>query len=79
MVPSMLRAPEFGRIAIGDPAGVPAGVYARRYLKSIGLWDVVVDRMVPARSVRAALAIVEIGAVDAGIVYRTDAPGVGWH
>ena len=73
MVPSMLRAPEFGRIAMGDPAGVPAGVYARRYLKSTGLWDVVVDRMVPARSVRAALAIVEIGAVDAGIVYRTDA------
>ena len=35
--------------------------------------DALRDRMVPARSTRATLAIVETGAVDAGIVYRTDA------
>ena len=68
-----LRAPGFRRIAIGDPAGVPAGVYARSYLASLGLWDALAPRVVPTRSVRAALAVVEAGEADAGIVYRTDA------
>ena len=68
-----LRAPGFRRIAIGDPAGVPAGVYARSYLASLGLWDALAPRVVPTRSVRAALAVVAAGEADAGIVYRTDA------
>ena len=68
-----LQAEAFRRIAIGDPAGVPAGVYARRYLASLGLWDALASRTVPTRSVRAALAVVEAGDADAGIVYRTDA------
>ena len=68
-----LQAEAFRRIAIGDPAGVPAGVYARRYLASLGLWDALAPRTVPTRSVRAALAVVEAGDADAGIVYRTDA------
>lgn len=68
-----LQAEAFRRIAIGNPAGVPAGVYARRYLASRGLWDALASRTVPTRSVRAALAVVEAGDADAGIVYRTDA------
>ena len=68
-----LLAPGFRRIAVGDPAGVPAGVYARSYLASLGLWDALAPRLVPTRSVRAALAVVEAGNADAGIVYRTDA------
>ena len=68
-----LRDPVFRRIAVGDPAGVPAGVYARSYLASLGLWDALAPRMVPTRSVRAALAVVEAGDAGAGIVYRTDA------
>ena len=73
LTPAALLEPMFGRIAIGDPDGVPVGVYARAYLESVGLWNALRDRMVPARSVRAVLATVETGAVDAGIVYRTDA------
>ena len=61
------------RIALGDPEAVPAGVYARRWLKAAGLWDAVAQKVAPAGSVRAALRAVESGAVDAGIVYRTDA------
>ncbi len=68
-----LRAAAFRRIAVGDPAGVPAGVYARSYLSSLGLWEALGPRIVPTRSVRAALAVVEAGDADAGIVYRTDA------
>lgn len=63
----------FKRIAIGDPDAVPAGVYARQYLQQEGLWTAVERRIVPAVSVRAALAAVESGAADAAIVYRTDA------
>jgi molybdate transport system substrate-binding protein len=68
-----LTDPAFRRIAIGDPDAVPAGVYARRYLQKVGLWDELAPRIVPAGSVRAALTAVESGAADAAIVYRTDA------
>jgi molybdate transport system substrate-binding protein len=61
------------RLALGDPEAVPAGVYARRWLERVGLWDVLRERVVPTLDVRAALAAVESGAADAGIVYRTDA------
>jgi molybdate transport system substrate-binding protein len=60
------------RIAVGDPAAVPAGVYARRYLEHRGLWEAYAPRMVPTTHVRAALAAVETGSVDAAIVYVTD-------
>src|SRR5207253_906340 len=60
------------RIAIGDPAAVPAGAYAKAYLQRIGLWSALEGRFVPTASVRLALAAVESGAVDAAIVYRTD-------
>jgi molybdate transport system substrate-binding protein len=64
--------PAFKRIAIGDPAAVPAGVYAKQYLEQEGLWTAIHERIVPTGSVRAALAAVESGAADAAIVYRTD-------
>lgn len=67
-----LAQPGFKRIAIGDPAAVPAGVYAKAYLQKLGIWEAVSARVVPAASVRAALAAVENGAADAAIVYRTD-------
>lgn len=62
-----------GRLAIGDPAHVPAGIYARAALQALGLWEQVVDRLAPAANVRAALALVDRGEVAAGIVYETDA------
>jgi molybdate transport system substrate-binding protein len=52
---------------------VPAGIYARAYLEKLGLWDSVSEKVVPTENVRAALAAVESGNVDAGIVYKTDA------
>lgn len=76
--PHDLADPSIRRLAIGDPAGVPAGLYARTYLQRLGLWSTLQPRLVPAGSVRLALAAVEHGAADAAIVYRTDiatAPG----
>lgn len=64
---------EAGRLAIGDPASVPAGRYARAALEAAGLWDSVADRIVPAENVRAALALVERGEAPLGVVYASDA------
>ena len=61
------------RIAIGDPAAVPAGVYAKRYLEAAGQWQAVEPRLLPLANVRAALAAAESGGADAAIVYETDA------
>ena len=61
------------RVALADPQAVPAGVYARAWLQSVGLWDALQPKVVPTLDVRAALAAVEAENVDAGIVYRTDA------
>lgn len=63
----------FGSIAVADPQAVPAGVYARSWLEGLGLWDALASRVVPTLHVRAALAAVESGNAEAGIVYRTDA------
>jgi molybdate transport system substrate-binding protein len=71
--PRDLLSPTVRRIALGDPAAVPAGTYAKQYLDSLGLWPSLSRRIVPAASVRAALAAVESGDVDAAIVYATDA------
>lgn len=61
------------RLALGHPDAVPAGVYAKAYLKKIGCWAEVESKVVPAENVRAALAFVESGHAQAGIVYKTDA------
>ena len=60
------------RLALGDPEAVPAGIYARRWLQGLGLWEHLRERVVPTLDVRAALAAVESGAAEAGIVYRSD-------
>lgn len=62
-----------GRLAIGDPDSVPAGIYAAEALSSLGLWDQVAPRTARAGNVRAALAMVARGEAPFGIVYATDA------
>lgn len=71
--PAQLADPKIKRIALGETHIVPAGIYAEEYLRKIGIWDQVQSRVVPLESVRAALAAVETGNADAGIVYKTDA------
>jgi molybdate transport system substrate-binding protein len=61
------------KIAIADPRAVPAGIYTKEYLSGLRLWDKLELEMVPTENVRAALAAVESGDVDAGFVYKTDA------
>jgi len=70
---TQLADARFKKIALGQPNSVPAGIYAKQYLEKIGIWDKISSRIVPCESVRAALAAVETGNVEAGIVYKTDA------
>jgi molybdate transport system substrate-binding protein len=62
-----------GKLAVGDPASVPAGIYAKQALTKLGAWTAAQPRLAPADSVRSALLLVERGEVPAGIVYATDA------
>ena len=62
-----------GRLAVGDPAHVPAGIYAAEALHKLGVWDSVKARLAPADNVRSALLLVERGEAPAGICYGTDA------
>ncbi|MDB6134369.1 MAG: modA [Verrucomicrobiales bacterium] len=64
---------EIRRVATGNPKAVPVGVYARTYLEKTNLWKDVGPKIVAAENVRTALAAVESGNVEAGIVYKTDA------
>lgn len=62
-----------GRLAVGDPDHVPAGLYARQALQALGQWDRLAPRLARADNTRAALALVERGEAPLGIVYATDA------
>jgi molybdate transport system substrate-binding protein len=62
-----------GRLALADPASVPAGKYAKAALVSLGVWDSVASKVAPAENVRVALEYVARGEAPLGIVYATDA------
>lgn len=68
-----LALPQVRRIAIGKPASVPAGRYARELLEDNRLWERLEPKFVPADSVRQVLDYVGRGEVEAGFVYATDA------
>ena len=61
------------RLSIGDPAHVPAGKYAQGAIDFYGWTKQVEGKLLPAKDVRSALMVVELGEVPLGIVYRTDA------
>ncbi|MGH9365294.1 MAG: molybdate ABC transporter substrate-binding protein, partial [Thermoanaerobaculia bacterium] len=61
------------KIALADPAAVPVGVYAKKWLTGLSLWQRIEPKIVPTLDVRAALAAVESEAIPAAIVYSTDA------
>jgi len=70
--PRDLLKPDVKRIALAEPS-VPVSAYTTKYLTDEGLWDKVKPKIVPVQDVRATLAAVESGNVDAGFVYKTDA------
>ncbi|MBI5849370.1 MAG: molybdate ABC transporter substrate-binding protein [Nitrospirae bacterium] len=70
-----LRKREITRIAIGNPASVPAGKYSEETLRSLGLWDAVQPKLVYGEQVKQVMDYVSRREVDAGMVFLTDAMG----
>jgi molybdate transport system substrate-binding protein len=62
-----------GRLAMGDPEHVPAGIYGREALMRLHVWESVKSRIAGMKDVRAALVMVERSEVPLGLVYSTDA------
>jgi len=71
--PADLADNAISNIAVAEPQSVPAGIYAKEYLRAHHVWDRIKDKIIPTENVRAALAAVESGNVQTGIVYRSDA------
>lgn len=59
--------------AIGDPASVPAGQYAKEALTKLGIWDAVSSKASLGTNVTEVLHWVAESSADAGLVYATDA------
>ncbi|CAB1212383.1 molybdate ABC transporter substrate-binding protein [Acinetobacter bouvetii] len=62
-----------GRLCTGQMESVPAGKYAKQSLIKLNWLDQLKGRIVGTDDVRSALAFVERGECDVGIVYKTDA------
>ena len=67
-----LLDPRIKHIAIADPAGVPAGIYAKKILINRGLWHQLRDKFIMGTDVRHTMAHVENGGAEVGFVYATD-------
>jgi molybdate transport system substrate-binding protein len=67
-----LARPTIRRIAIGVPASVPAGRYAKAALQAAGVWVAIEPKLIGAQTVRQVLDYVARAEVDAGFVYATD-------
>jgi molybdate transport system substrate-binding protein len=70
---SDLTRDDVQKIAIGDPASVPAGTYGKQAFDQLGIYDQIQSKLILCTDVKQVLSYVEAGNVDAGIVYSTDA------
>ena len=61
------------KIAIGDPASVPAGQYAKEIFENLGIYSEVEAKASLGTNVTEVLNWVAEGSADAGVVYATDA------
>jgi molybdate transport system substrate-binding protein len=71
--PKDLADPSVRNVAVAEPQSVPAGIYAKEYLRKLRIWDKITYKVIPTDNVRAALAAVESENAETGIVYKTDA------
>ena len=62
-----------GKLAMADPASVPAGIYGKAALEKLGVWAAVEPAVIRGENVRTALTYVERNEAAAGIVYGSDA------
>lgn len=67
------RLADGGVLAMALVDAVPAGLYGKAALQSLGAWQALRPRVAEADNARAALALVSSGAARLGIVYGSDA------
>ncbi len=60
------------RLAVGDPAHVPVGIYTAQALRALGHWPVLHSKLAPAADVRGVTALVARGEAPLGVVYASD-------
>lgn len=72
-----LKAGAVKRIAISQPATVPAGRYAKAALDRSKLWQALTEKFIYTQNVRQSLDYLARGEVDAGFVYSTDVAIIG--
>ena len=61
------------KIALGEPATVPAGKYAKQIFDKLGIWNVVEKKIIYQKDVTSVLNIVDSGEIETGVVYSSDA------
>ncbi len=69
----LVRMLDGGRLSIALVDAVPAGMYGREALVTLGLWDDVAPHVAQSDNVRSALAFVALGEAPLGVVYASDA------
>ncbi|AFK87230.1 molybdate ABC transporter substrate-binding protein [Thermoanaerobacterium saccharolyticum] len=67
-----LTLPDVDKIAIGDPALVPGGEWAKDVLTNLGLWDKVSSKIILAKDVQEIRGYIETGNVDAGLLWKSN-------
>jgi len=70
---AFLQAIGDSRLSTCDVNAVPAGIYAKSALQSLGMWNALGPKLAQSDNVRSALAFVAKGEAPLGIVYATDA------
>lgn len=70
---AILAALDGGRLAMGFTGSVPAGIFAKEALTTLGLWEALAPHVAEVDNVRSALALVARGEAPLGVVYATDA------
>lgn len=60
-------------LAMGNPAHVPAGKYAKETLEYYAQYLSLEENLLFAKDIRSALMMVEMGEAELGLVYATDA------
>ncbi|WP_156471623.1 molybdate ABC transporter substrate-binding protein [Snodgrassella sp. CFCC 13594] len=68
-----LKQPGVKRIAVGNPATVPAGRYTQAALQQANVWGALQAKIILTQDVRQALNYVSRQETEAGFVFGTDA------
>ncbi|MCZ0703747.1 molybdate transport system substrate-binding protein [Natronobacillus azotifigens] len=60
------------QIAIGDPATVSAGFFAKQVFEELGIWTNLKDKLVYGKDVQQVRTYVETDSVDYGVLFLSD-------